>query len=95
MLLYHVSPKVNRSGIDSQGLRIAMDKTAFGALYLSDKRSPALEDSFDCWEVDCEGIPLQEDWTTGQDESEYGKWYMVFEDIPRDKLKLLDISSYD
>ena len=70
------------------GLLTGKDQTGFGAVFLTDRAKPSTE-SFDVWAVDCSGLELEPDDVAGQDEGEYGQWWMTFEDIAADRLTRL------
>lgn len=81
MSLYHASPRSNRESILQQGLLTSLDRTGYGAVFLTDKRRPS-DDQFDIWLVECPGLEIEPDDVAGQDEAEYGRWWMSFENIP-------------
>ena len=92
-VLYHNSRKENRQSILQNGLKTEYDQTmelgqegVSGSIYLSNKPTPSRNS--DTWEVNTQGLEVEEDWTT-QPEDEDEMWYVTYQDIPPNRLKLL------
>lgn len=92
-MLYHHSNPNNRQSILQRGLRTEYDQTmdmsqpgVVGGIYLSNK--PDYTTRSDVWEIDAHNLPVEEDWTTTTTNPEE-KWYVVYQDIPPDRIKLI------
>jgi hypothetical protein len=90
-ILYHESAKDNRESILRYGLSTRFSllheegDDQLGLTFLTDVR-PSSSESFDIWEVDVDGMSLEEDWTTDPPEGE--KWYCTGS-IPSEKIRLI------
>jgi len=92
-ILYHHADPGNRESISKEGLQTKYARTVdvddpmvTGEIYLSDK--PRFGSS-DVWAVNVQGLPIEEDQTTApEDEDE--NWYVIYQDIPRNRLRLLE-----
>lgn len=92
-VLYHHSHPSNRQSILRHGLQGKYDQTvdleepvAVGGVFLSDK--PNHSPKRDVWVVDVRDLPVEEDWS-GQPEDENENWYVVYQDIHPDRIRLL------
>lgn len=93
-ILYHNSPKQNRSSILKNGLLAKYDQTVelnqpgvIGGIYLSNKPTPS--NNADTYEVDVSNLSIEDDWTTvPEDETEH--WYVVYSDIQPNRIKLIN-----
>lgn len=92
--LYHHSHASNRESIIQNGLLTKYDQTnelgqpgVVGAIYLT--TAPKTQQWIDCWAVDVTGLELTLD-NTQPDRPEFPHevWYMCFEDIPPNRLRL-------
>ena len=97
-VLYHHARKKNRQSILQNGLQTQYDSTIgsgnIGGIFMSNKAAtgdhPAAGNS-DIWEVDVRGLDVEEDSTTSvpPEYPEDEMWYVVYSDIPPNRLKLL------
>lgn len=92
-VLYHHSHPNNRRSILQHGLQGEYDQTVdlkepgvVGGTFLSNK--PDHSRMRDVWEVDVRGLPVEGDWS-GQPEDESENWYVVYQDIPPNRIKLI------
>jgi hypothetical protein len=92
-VLYHHSHQNNRQSILQHGLQGKYDQTVdlkepgvVGGVFLSSK--PDHSTKSDVWEVDVRGLHVEEDWS-GQSEDEQVNWYVVYQDIPPNRIKLI------
>ena len=95
-IMYHMSPVSNRQSILQHGLQGKYDQTVdmsqpgvTGGIFLSTHPNPTTNS--DVWQVDVRGLPLEEDWSTSvPDEApEDERWYVVYQDIPPNRIKLI------
>ena len=92
-VLYHHSHPNNRQSILQHGLQGKYDQTVdlkepgvVGGIFLSSK--PNHSTRSDVWEVDVRGLHVEEDWS-GQPEDPQENWYVVYQDIPPNRIKLI------
>lgn len=92
-VLYHHSNPKNRQSILQRGLKGEYDQTVdlkepgvVGGIFLSNK--PNYSTRSDVWEVDVRGLPVEDDWS-GQPEDPDENWYVVYQDIPPNRIKLV------
>ena len=93
-ILYHHSSPKNSQSILRQGLRKEFDQTSpgspYGGIFLTNK--PDVSSHSDVYEVDVRGLPVEDDWS-GQPEDPDEHWYIVWNDIAPNRLKLLPKTS--
>lgn len=92
-VLYHHSRPSQRQSILQHGLQTKFDQTVdltqsgvTGGIYLSDKSN--LTTRSDVWQVDVRGLPVEDDWTSTPEDSDEN-WYIVYQDIPPARIKLV------
>lgn len=91
-ILYHHSLPHHRQSILQFGLQGKYDQTVdltdpdvVGGIFLTNKPK---QSKSDVWEVNVQGLPVEEDWS-GQPEASDETWYVVYQDIPPNRIKLL------
>lgn len=84
--LYHHTPSENRESIRRLGLLTRFSD--IGGVFFSDRADHATRS--DVWAVDVQGLDVEEDWTTCQDPAEWGNWFVVWGDIPPERLRLIE-----
>lgn len=82
-MLYHSSATTNRTSILANGLLTKADRSGMLAVFLADV--PEHQKNLDLWQVDVEGLHLEDDNTT----SGADNWFMSFQDIAPARLTLL------
>jgi hypothetical protein len=92
-VLYHHSRPNNRQSILQHGLQGKYDQTVdleqpgvVGGIFLSSK--PDYSTNSDVWEVDVCGLPVEDDWS-GQPEDQQENWYVIYQDIPSSRIRLI------
>lgn len=86
-ILYHQSPTSNRDSILSLGLISNMDKTGFGAVFMS-AMEPKHHSGMDIWAINPVGLVLEADSST--DAPEGDDWYCTYSNIPAQSMNLIE-----